>query len=151
MPWLLLLRSPWTYVAAVFIALSGYAAVQHIGWQASKAEFAQFQAATEKLAAEAKVRNAQEAAQQARNAQEALDDLQTRNAALSARYAILRARPGGSGVPQAGTGPALPSPVAGSPVESDADARCMAALEWGDEELAKYAELWRLQEKNTAP
>lgn len=147
MPWGLLLD--WrVWVAAAVAALVFYAASQHIGWQASKAEFAQFQANTEKLAAEAKARNAQEAAQQARNAQEALDDLQTRHTALSSRYASLRPRPGGSGVPQAGAGPALAVPGAGGSVESDADARCLAALEWGDGELAKYAELWRLQEKD---
>lgn len=149
MPWLLLLKSPWTYVAIAFAALASYAAVQHLGWQESKAEFAQFRADTEHLAAEAKVKNAQIALQQAHAAQEALDDLQTRNATLNDAYASLRARSGRGGVPKAGTVPTVLSTVQGSSFESDADARCLAVIETADRELAKFSELWRLQEKNT--
>ncbi len=150
MPWLLLLKSPWTWVAIAFAALAGYAAVQHIGWQASKAEYAQFRADVESEAADAKVRNAQEAARHAQNATEVLSDLQTRHDALSARYASLRARSGGSPVPTVPGAACEPSPGTGSPIQPDPAARCLAALQFGDEQLAKYAELWRLQKANAA-
>ncbi len=144
MPWLLLLRSPWTYVAAAFGVLTFYAAVQHIGWQATKAEYAQFRADVESESAKAQVAAAQEVARHAQNAQEVLDDLQTRHAALGARYASLRASAGSR--PVSAVPGAAPSPGAcpGSAAESDALVRCLTAAEWGDRELAKYAELWKL-------
>ena len=154
MPWLLLLRSPWTYVGIAFAILGAYAAVQHIGWELEKADFAQFRSKTESLAADAKVRNAQEAARHAQDAQEALDDLQTRYVALGARYASLRSnRPSGGGVPDlASAAPSLgacptaqPDAVAGR--LGDLESRVVTILEAGDKELAKYRELWELTEK----
>ena len=100
MPWLAIATNKWTWISIAFGILTAYAATQHIGWQASKAELAQFRADTERLAAEAKVKNAQEAARHAQDAQEALDDLQTSYDALNARYASLRrSSPGRGGVP----------------------------------------------------
>lgn len=148
MPWLLLLKSPWTYVAIAFGLLGAYAASQHILYLNCRANFAQFEADTQSLAAQAKVKNALQAAQQARNAQEALDDLQTRLNRTSTLYASLRARSGSSGVPQAGTAPAITSPGPLSAPKPDPDPGCVAAFEWADIQLARYAELWRLGEKN---
>lgn len=150
MPWLLLLRSPWTYVVIAFAALGAYAAVQHIGWQAAESRYVTLEAETTRLAAEAKVKNALQAAQQARNAQEALDDLQTRLNRTGALYASLRSHPGSSGMSQAGTGAAIPSPGPVGALQPDPDPGCLAAFEWADIQLAKYAELWRLQEANAA-
>ena len=150
MPWLALLTNRWTWIAAAFAALGAYAAVQHIGWQATKAEYAQFRADVESEAAKAQVRNAQEVASHAQNAQEALDDLQTRHAALGARYASLRASSGSrpvSALPGAAPGP---SACPGGAAESAAHVRCLTAAEWGDRELAKYAELWKLWKANAA-
>ena len=150
MPWLLLLKSPWTWVTLAFFGLGSYAAVQHVGWQTSKAELAQFRADVESEAAEAKVRNAQEAARQAQNAQEVLGDLQTRHDALSARYDRLRARPGSSPVPAVPGATVQLVTLTGSPPVPDADARCLAVLETADRELTKYVELWRLEQANAA-
>ena len=150
MPWLLLLKSPWTWGAVAFAAISGYAAVQHIGWQATKAEYVTFQATVAKEAADAKVAAARQEALQATNAQEAIDALSTRNAALSRAYASLRARPGSSGVPKVPGTTAVAIAIAGSPGQPDPAAGCLEALEWGDRELSKYAELWRLQQANAA-
>ena len=154
MPWLLLLKSPWTWIAIAFAALASYAAVQHIGWQASKAEYAQFRADTERLAAEAKVKNAQEAARHAQDAQEALDDLQTSYDALNARYASLRrSSPGRGGVPGlASAATSLSScpvaqPDAASGRLADLEARVVTILESGDREIAKYRQLWELEQK----
>ena len=151
MPWLLILRSPWTYAAAALVAMGAYAAVQHIGWKLEKANFAQFRAQVASEAAEAEARNAHVALQQELNTQEAIDDLQTRYAALNARYASLRqsASPSGSPVPALPGPSATPSP--GPTGQPDAAARCVAdaqaVLELGDRELAKYRELWELERK----
>lgn len=150
MPCLLLLKSPWTYVAVAFALLGSYAAVQHIGWQASKAELAQFRADVESEGAKAKVAAAQAAAQQAQHEQEALDDLQTRNAALSARYASLRAHPGSRPVSALPEAAAVVSTGPVSALQPDPDAGCLAAFEWADQQLAKYAEVWRLELANAA-
>jgi len=110
----------------------------------AKAELSQFRADVESEAAKAKVAAAQEGRRQALAAQEVLSDLQTRYVALNARYRVLRTSSGSGPVPPL-SGPApSPSPVAIGPVESDADARCLAVLEEGDRELAKYRELWGL-------
>lgn len=53
--WFLLLRSSWTWVAVGFVAVSGYAALQHLALKFCRAEFAQFRADTESLEAAAKV------------------------------------------------------------------------------------------------
>ncbi len=150
MPWLSIALNKWTWIAVAFGILSFYAAVQHIGWQATRAEYATFQAGVAKEAADAKVRNAQEAARHAQNAQEVLSDLQTRHVALSARYASLRARSGSGGVPTVPGAAPSPGPVPGSPEQPDTLTRCLAALEWGDTELAKFAELWKLDKANAA-
>ncbi len=150
MPWLSLALNKWTWIAIAFGILGAYAAVQHIGWQASKAEYATFQASVAKEAADAKVSAARQEALQAQHATEVLSDLQTRHDALSARYASLRARSGSGGMSQVPGAAPSPGPVAGSPPVTDPDARCLAVLETADRELGKYAELWRLQEANAA-
>jgi hypothetical protein len=159
MPWLVLLRSPWTWVALAFVALAGYAAVQHIGWKSCQADYAQFRADVESEAAKAKVRNAQEAASQAQHAQESLDDLQARNATLAAAYERLRhAKPGGRPVPSlSSAAPSLgacpgqsgqPDPAIG--LLDQIEERVLAVLAKGDAEIAKYVELYRLEETNAA-
>lgn len=149
MPWTLLLDYR-AWLAVAFAALAVYAAVQRAEKQHAKSELAQYRAEVESEAAKAKVRAAQEAAQQAQHAQEALDDLQARNDAVSAAYERLRhAKPRSSPVPSVPATPEVPSPIAVDPVESDADARCVAVLEVADRELAKYAELWRLEQANS--
>ena len=150
MPWLSIALNKWTWVAIAFGILAFYAAVQHIGWQATKAEYATFQASVAKEAADAKVRNAQEAARHAQAAQEVLDDLQTRHAALGARYASLRARAGSGAVPALPGATGQPSACPRDAGEPDTLTRCLAAAEWGDRELAKYAELWKLWKVNAA-
>ena len=149
MPWISIALNKWTWVAIAFGILAFYAAVQHIGWQASKAEYATFQASTAKEAADAKVKSAQEQARMAANATEALSDLQVRHDAISARYERLR-KSGGGAMPACPAAPAGSGPVAGSPVQPDPLAGCVAALQWGEGELAKFRELWLLDKANAS-
>ena len=136
-------------LAGALIATGLYAAVQRVEKEHVQAEFAQFKADVESEAAKAKVRNAQEALRQAQSAQEVVDDLQNRNAYLSARYDRLRAsRASSSSVPPISSAPEVTVSLPGSLEQPDPTLGCLQALEWGDRELSKYAELWRLQEKN---
>ncbi len=146
--WLTLLTDLRVWLGAALIATAIYAKVQSVRVQQIQAEYAQFRADVESEAAAAKVRNAQEAVKQAQAAQEVLSDLQTRNAALRTRYDRLRASAGSSPVPAVSCPSPGPGPVAGSPVQPDPDARCLAVMEAGDRELAKYRSLWDLQLRN---
>ena len=136
-------------LAGALIATGLYAAVQRVEKEHVQAEFAQFKADVESEAAKAKVAAARTEALQATHAQEALDGLQTRLDAVSVAYKRLQhASPGSSTVSSIPSAPEVTVSIPGSPPESDTLARCISTLEWGDKELAKYAELWRLQEKN---
>jgi hypothetical protein len=147
--WLTLLMDIRVWLGAALVATGIYAKVQTVRMEEAKAEYAQFRADVESEAAKAKVVAAQEATRQAQAAQEVLSDLQTRNDALSTRYERLRRDSARSSPVSAVPGTATsPSPVASSPVESDADARCVAVLEQADKELAKFRELWELQLRN---
>ena len=148
MPWLALLTNRWTYVIAAFALCCAALGIQTTRLKWVQAEYATFQAAVAKEAADAKVRNAQIAAGQAQAAQEVLDDLQTRHAALGARYASLRASAGSRTVSAIPGASGQSSACPGSASESDTLTRCLAATEWGDRELAKYAELWKLWRQN---
>lgn len=155
--WLALLTDLRFWLAAALVATGLYAAVQRLAKEQVKAEYAQFRADVESEAAAARVRAAQEAARHAQNAQETLDALQTRYDALNARYRVLRSSAGSGPVPSLSS--AAPSLAAcpGSPDQPDPAARFLAevegrvaaVLEAGDRELAKYRELWELQEKNS--
>jgi hypothetical protein len=156
MPWLLL-RSPWTWVLVAFAGLVFYAALQHIGWASCRAEFAQFRVDTERLGNEAKAKAAQEVASQAQHAKEARDDLQARNAALGASYERLRhASSGGRRVQSLSGAASSLSACPGKPDQPDTAAgflaqvegRVTAILEAGDREIAKYVELWKLEQAN---
>lgn len=158
MPWLVLLTDLRVWLAAALIATGLYAAVQRLGWQSCKAEFSQFRADIESEAAKAKVKAAQDEARHAQAAQEVLDDLQTRYAALSARYSRLRANSGSPNtVPSLSSAAQVLSTCAGESGQSDANARFLAEVESrvtaiteaGDREIAKYRELWELQLKNS--
>lgn len=152
--WLLILKSPLAWMGAALLAVSAYAAVQHtrLGW--CQANFAQFRADVQSEAAKAQVRNAEVALQQEQAAMEALDDLQTRNDALRARYDRLRksASPGSGPVPaDPGTAPAAGSGLTRQPDPAPRcvpEGRVLAVLEAGDRELAKYRELWELAVRN---
>ena len=152
-----LLLSPWTWVAAAFAALGIFAAVQTGRLASEKTEFAQFRADVATQAAAARVRNALEVARINANATEVLSDLQTRHAALSARYQRLRANPGSSGVPPLAAAAPILSSCDPKHLQSDAAARFLGALEGeingileaGDGEIAKYVQLWGLDVKNS--
>ena len=157
MPWALLLDA--RVLLGIALAATGlYAAVQRLEKERVKAEYAQFRADVETEAAKAKVRNAQEAARQAQNAQEVLSDLQSRYAALNARYRVLRANASSRPVPALSEAAPILSACPGEPSQSDASARFLgevesrvtAILEKGDGEIAKYVQLWKQQEKNSA-
>ena len=93
---------------------------------------------------------AQEALQ-AMHAEEAVHDLQIRLDAVSVAYKRLRQRPDGSGaVPNLPSTTGSPSAGPRDSGESDADARCLAVIEKADRELSKFAEIWKLQQRNAA-
>jgi multidrug efflux pump subunit AcrA (membrane-fusion protein) len=152
-PWSLLLDLR-VLLGIALIATGVYAKVQTVRMEEAKAEYAQFRADVESEAAKAKVAAAQESLRQAQAAQEVLSDLQTRYAALNARYGRLRASSGSGPVPSLSA--AAPS-LGSCPDGADAAARLLAEveslvipiLEEGDRELAKYGELWELQQKNS--
>ena len=159
MPWALLadLR---VWLAAALIATGLYAAVQRLLKEQAKVEFAQYRADVEKEAAASRVRAAQEAARQAQAAQEAVDALQTRYVALSARYDRLRSRPAGTvlvpglsaAAPLLGACPGdagKPDPYAG--FLAAVEGRVAAIAEACDRELAKFVELWRLDQAKASP
>ena len=151
MPWLLLLRSPLAWAGLALVFVSGYAAVQHIGWKSCKADYATFRAQVASLAVEAEARTAAQEALQAMHAEEAVHDLQTRLDAVSVAYKRLQHRPDGSGaVPNLPSTPGSPSAGPRDSGESDADARCLAVIEKADRELSKFAEIWKLQQRNAA-
>jgi hypothetical protein len=122
----------------------------------SKAEFKSYEAEIQKQVAEGKAAIALERARINANNAQALDDLQTRYVALNARYKRLRdgSSPAGSpdlsqslGIAQACPGePSQPNPLVGRMAEVEREIE--AALEFGDKEISKYVELWKLQEKN---
>lgn len=152
MPWALLLDLR-VLLGIALIGMALYAKVQNLGWQHCQAEYAQFQADVESEAAKAKVAAARESLRRSENAQEVLSALQTRYAALDARYRVLRSSAGSGPVPALpDAAPSAPTITTGQP---DAASRpvpqesCLAALEAGDRELAKYRQLWNLQLKNS--
>lgn len=150
MPWALLLDLR-VILGIAIVGMGIYAKVQTVRIAECKAEYAQFRADVESEAAKAKVAAAQEATRRALAAQEVLSDLQTRNAALNARYQRLRASAGSGIVPSVPAPAPSPSSVAGSPEVTDADARCLAVLESADREIGKFVELWNLQLLNSRP
>jgi uncharacterized protein YukE len=139
------------------LGLGAWGGLQSLRLRECKAEFAQFRADTERLGNEAKVRAAQELAQHAQHAQEALDDLSSRNAALSASYERLRTfNSAGRRVPRLPDAAPSLSTCPGKPEQPDAVAGFLAALEGrvtaileaGDREIGKYVELWKLEQAN---
>lgn len=158
MPWTLLLD--WrVWAGASFVALGLYAAVQRLEKERAEVALEQFKAVTEREAAAAKVAAARQEALQAMHAQEVLDGLQTRYAALDARYKRLRADADSRPVPTLSDAAAIlgpcpfdiskPNPAPGFLAEIEG--RVTSVLEEGDRELAKYRQLWELQLRNSAP
>ena len=123
----------------------------------SQAEFKTYQAEIEKQVAENKAKAAQESARMAHNATKALDDLQVRLTALGARYKRLRDSRSTPAVPALSDAASLFGSCPGNPSQPDTvaeslgrlEAGVLGILEAGDAELAKYAELWKLQQKNS--
>ena len=147
MPWALLLDLR-VLLGAALIATGIYAKVQNLEKQQAETNLAQFRADVESEAAKAKVAAAREALRHAENTTEVISGLQTDNAALRARYDRLRASAGSRTVSAIPGASGQPSACPGGTVESDTLTRCLAATEWGDRELAKYAELWKLWRQN---
>ena len=146
--------SNWRLILIVLLVAA--VAVQELRVRLIKSEFVTYRAEIERQVAENKVRNAQEAARQALNQKEALDALQGRFNALNARYKRLRDPTSPAGVPALSSAAPVLSSCPGNDGKSDTAARFLAEVEArvneviqrGDEELAKYVELWRLQERN---
>ena len=155
--WLLLDYRAW--LVAAIAGLGIYAAVQRAEKEHVKSQFAQFRADVESEAAKAKVAAARQEALQAKHAQEALDDLQTRLDRLNRAYAGLRdSKPSSRPVPRLSSAATVLSAcpgVAGQPDPTIAaldgiEERVLAVLAEGDREIAKYVELYRLEQANAA-
>ena len=139
-------------IAALFAGL----AVQELRIRWVQADYLAYRAEIERQVAESKVRNAQEQARQALNQKEALDALQGRFNALNARYKRLRDRASAAGVPALSSAAPIISSCPGNDGKSDAaskflgevESRIVGILEQGDKEIAKYVELWKLQQRN---
>lgn len=146
------------WVVITIAALGVFGAVQTGRLDHEKAAFALFRAETAKVAAEAQARNAQERAREAQNATEVLSDLQTRHAALGARYVKLRDGSGSGRMPDLASAAARLGSCGPKSLQPDPTARFLGTLESeitgileaGDLEIAKYVELWALQQKNAA-
>ena len=131
-------------------------AVQELRVRWIKSEFATYQAEIERQVAENRVKNAQEATRQALNAKEALDALQGRFNALNARYKRLRDSSSPSGVPSLSDATGIaqscpgesgkPSPALGQVERLERGIE--EILSFGDAEIAKLVELWKLQQRN---
>jgi hypothetical protein len=121
-----------------------------------KSDFETYQLNIEKAVAQNRLQNAQEATRIERNGKEALDALQSRYAALNRSYKRLRDRsrtdrvpdlPATLGIAQSCPGePGKPNPVAGQVGKLEEGIE--GIIEFGDGEIAKYVELYRLQQKN---
>jgi hypothetical protein len=119
MPWLLLIRSPWTWVALAFVGISGYAFVVRVERDYARNQVASVQAAFDafkaKVAAEgekAKLRNAEIAAQSEEAKNEAVQTLQNRLEAVARdldRVRRQRDDARGSLLPPVPAGPAKPN------------------------------------------
>lgn len=130
--------------------------LQEVRVRLIKSAHESYVASIEKQVAENKVQNALEQARIERNGKEALDALTTRYAALNARYRVLRDSRSAPPVPSAADAIGIaqscpgidgqPNPVAGR-MES-LEAGIESILEAGDREIAKYVELWKLQQEN---
>jgi hypothetical protein len=129
-------------------ALFGFGLVK--GLEIGQDRLEAFQEAQEAIANKARVAGLNEQIRRQQNATEALNGLEVRLHILDAKYRGLRANTSGGGVPSVSSAAGSPGPVTVDTRESDADARCVAVLETADRELAKYRELWELQQKNSA-
>ena len=149
MPWLALLTDLRVWLAAALIATGIYAKVQTVRLEQEKAEFAQFRADVESEAAKSKVAAAREALRHAENTTEVISGLQIDNASLRARYDRVRASAASRPVPAISCPAAGPGPGTGNAPESDPPPRCLAVMEAGELEIAKYKRLWELQLRNS--
>lgn len=146
-----------TYVAVAFLLLGAYAGCQHIELEHTRSQFVEFRADTERVAAEAKVKNAQEQVRLQQNAAEALDALQSRFNQLDTKYRSLRAGTGSGTVPALSTAAPIIGTCPRNTEQPNTFARrldqveiaILGILEVGDKELAKYVELWNLEKENT--
>jgi hypothetical protein len=138
---------------AVLVAAVG---IQTARLNATKSEFALYKADIQKQVAENAAKAAQERARMAQNQSEALGELQTRLDRLNRSYRVLRDRRSTQSMPSLSSAAPSISSCPGDPSQPDSVARrldeieaeVIGALETGDLELGKYAELWRLQQLN---
>lgn len=123
-----------------------------------KAEHAAYVSEIEKQVAENKAKAALETARINANAAEALDDLQNRYAALDARYRVLRSTRSPSAVPSLSEATGITKSCPGEPDKPNPalgqverlEAGIEEILRFGDEQIARHVELWKLQKENSA-
>lgn len=141
------------FLFGVMLAAIG---VQELRVRWIKSDFEAYRVEIERQVAQNRLQNAQEQARIERNGKEALDALQTRYAALNARYRVLRKSSSAPRVPSAVEAlgiaqscpgePDKPNPAVGQVERLERGVE--EILEFGDREIAKYVELWKLQQEN---
>lgn len=113
MPWLALLKSPWTYVAAAFIALGIYAGILKLELGSVRTEYAEFKTkvVTAAVAAAEQALKKTIADEQDKEKSDAENSKTTRDL-RAAIERLRRARPDGGFVPPAAPGAASPERAA---------------------------------------
>jgi hypothetical protein len=149
-----ILLANWKLV--LFGILLAAVGIQELRVRSVKSDFATYKSAIEKQVAANKLEAAQEASRMAHNATKALDELQVRLTDLSARYKRLRDSRSTPPVPALSDAASLFGSCPGNPSQPDTasrrlgevEAEIAGVLETGDREIAKYVELWKLQQRN---
>jgi hypothetical protein len=149
-----LIPLPYRILALVALvgAIFGFGLVK--GLEIGQDRLEAFQEAQEAIANKARVAGLNEQIRRQQNATEALNGLEVRLRILDAKYRGVRANTSGGGVPSlsqaAGSLSSCPDGRdAASRLLGEVESRVIEILEQGDRELAKYRELWELQEKNS--
>jgi hypothetical protein len=130
--------------------------IQELRVRSVKSDFATYKSAIERQVEANKLAAAQERARMAHNATKALDDLQARLDSVRRSYRVLRDSRSAPAVPALSDASSLFGSCPGNPSQPDTASRRLAeieaaiagVLETGDGEIAKYVELWKLQQRN---
>jgi hypothetical protein len=149
-----ILLANWRLVLVAALAVA--VLIEEIRIRSIKADFSAYKVEIERQVAQNRLKNALEQARIERNGKEALDALTNRYAALNARYRVLRQSSSAPRVPSAVEAlgivqscpgkPDQPNPAVGQVERLERGVE--EILEFGDREIAKYVELWKLQNQN---
>lgn len=140
------------------LALLAAVGIQELRVRSVQSQFGAYRTQIEKQVAENKTKAALETARMAHNQTKALDALQVRLTAAESRYKRLRDSRSTPAVPSLATVTGIAETCPGEPDKPNPAVGQMeriergieAILELGDREIAKYVELYKLQQENAA-